>query len=214
MYELPLFPLNTVLFPGMPLPLRIFEPRYKEMIGWCVQEKRPFGVVLIREGQAENGPLAKPYKIGCSAQITQVEPLEDGQFAILSIGQERFRIRSLKKDKPYLVGQVETLLLEEEPLPQLDTKSQKLYQSVITYLNTLARASGQAFDAQAQVPKEPLDLIYLAASVIHVPMNEKQTLLRLNSPSLLLDKLNKLFAHENGLLQVMPSNDLGKFSMN
>lgn len=214
MYDLPLFPLNTVLFPGMPLPLRIFEPRYKEMINWCLDEKRPFGVVLIREGQAEHGPLAKPHAIGCTAQITQFEPLEDGQFAILSVGKQRFRIHKLKKHKTYLIGQVENLSLDQEPLTKLAPKSQKLYAHVLQYLNTLAQASGQAFDAQAQIPKEPLDLVYLAASVIHAPTDEKQTLLRLNSPSLLFDKLNMLFAHENALLRVMPAQDMGKFSMN
>ena len=75
MYELPLFPLNVVLFPGMPLPLHIFEDRYKEMIADCIRENRPFGVVLIEEGSAEHGPAARPVAIGCTAEIAQVQEM-------------------------------------------------------------------------------------------------------------------------------------------
>lgn len=214
MYELPLFPLNTVLFPGMPLPLRIFEPRYKEMMGVCIREKRPFGVVLIREGKAQHGPLATPHAIGCTAQITQVEPLEDGQFAILSIGQERFRIHSLKKDKSYLVGMVENAPLLEEPPTLLKSGAKCLYALLIEYLEILARAGGQQFSAKAQVPHQPVDLIYLAASVIQTPADEKQKLLMLNQPSHLLTQLNNVLSREVGLLRVMPKEDLGTFSIN
>lgn len=214
MYELPLFPLNTVLFPGMPLPLRIFEPRYKEMMGVCIREKRPFGVVLIREGKAQHGPLAVPHTMGCTAQITQVEPLEDGQFAILSVGQERFRIHSLKKDKSYLVGVVENAPLVDEPAAKLKSSAKCLHTLVVEYLEILARASGQHFDAKAQVPSQPVDLIYLAASVIQIATDEKQKLLMQNYPSQLLNHLTNLFSHEVALLRVMPREDSGAFSVN
>ena len=95
MFEIPLFPLNTVMFPDMPMPLHIFEDRYKLMIKTCIEEKRPFGIVLIREGTAENGPLATPHDIGCTVEITQVQTMEDGRMLIMVIGQERFRILSL-----------------------------------------------------------------------------------------------------------------------
>ena len=214
MYELPLFPLNTVLFPGMPLPLRIFEPRYKEMIGVCIREKRPFGVVLIREGKAQHGPLAVPHTVGCTAQITQVEPLEDGQFAILSIGQERFRIHSLKKDKAYLVGMVENTPLLNEPETKLTSNAKCLRALVGEYLEILARASGQRFDAKAQVPGQPIDLIYLAASVLQTTNDNKQKLLSQDYPSQLLSTLTNLFSQEVALLRVMPKEDLGAFSVN
>lgn len=214
MYELPLFPLNTVLFPGMPLPLRIFEPRYKEMMGVCIREKRPFGVVLIRTGKAQHGPLAIPHTVGCTAQITKVEPLEDGQFAVLSVGQERFRIHSLKKDKSYLVGIVENAPLAEEPATRLKSGTKCLYTLLAEYLEILAQAEGQPFEAKAQLPKQPTDLIYLAASVIQTPAAEKQKLLMLNQPSELLTELNNVFSREVGMLRVMPKEDLGTFSVN
>ena len=70
MFELPLFPLNIVLFPGMPLSLHIFEDRYKLLIGKCLQERQPFGVVLIKKGIEALGPLAEPHHIGCTAFVS------------------------------------------------------------------------------------------------------------------------------------------------
>ena len=92
MLDLPLFPLNTVLFPGMPLSLHIFEDRYKRMIGECIDSGNPFGVVLIKRGQEANGPLAEPHEIGCTARIIEVEPLSEGRMNIVVLGQKRFRI--------------------------------------------------------------------------------------------------------------------------
>ena len=99
MFELPLFPLNTVLFPGMPLTLHIFEDRYKLMIGKCIQERQPFGVVLIRRGLEALGPVADTHSVGCMAFIRQVERLEQGRTLVRmglnhrrnTIPQGRFR---------------------------------------------------------------------------------------------------------------------------
>src|SRR3954453_11337770 len=88
--EIPLFPLNTVLFPGMPLPLHIFEPRYREMIGACVRDERPFGVVLIKEGR-EVGEAAMPFEVGTLAKIVGVERLDDGRMNVVTVGTDRFR---------------------------------------------------------------------------------------------------------------------------
>ena len=87
---LALFPLNTVLFPGMPLPLHIFEERYKIMIGRCIDEDRPFGVVLIQSG-TEVGNPAVPHVVGTTALIAAVKRLEDGRMNLIAVGQERFR---------------------------------------------------------------------------------------------------------------------------
>src|SRR5687768_16728850 len=106
MMNLPLFPLNTVLFPGMPLSLHIFEERYKEMITRCLQDNGPFGVVLIKEGIEALGPLAQPHTIGCTAQITQVQPLDEGRMNLIVIGQERFKLHSLDYALPYLAGDI------------------------------------------------------------------------------------------------------------
>src|SRR6185503_19425073 len=101
--ELRLFPLNTVLFPGMRMPLHIFEERYRLMIRECIEQDAPFGVLLIREGE-ETGGSAVPHGVGTTARITQVEYLDDGRMNIFTIGQERFRLSELSTDREYLTG--------------------------------------------------------------------------------------------------------------
>ena len=103
--ELPLFPLNMVLFPGMPLPLHIFEERYKAMIGDCLEREEPFGIVLIKEGQ-EVGDPADPFRIGTTARIVQSERLQEGRMNILTTGESRFELVEITQRVPHLVAQV------------------------------------------------------------------------------------------------------------
>lgn len=213
MYEIPLFPLNTVLFPGMPLPLQIFEDRYKEMIGECIREKRPFGVVLIREGVAEHGPLAVPYEIGCTAQITQVQPLDDdGRMLVVSIGQERFRIHKVHHNKPYLVATVESAPLQYPHEELMERAAEDLYPLVLEYLEIMAEAGKVDFDA-AQVPTDPEMLLYLAAGVIQLPTEDKQELLATDQALRLMRKLQRLYRAELPILRLMPLEDQGIFSL-
>src|SRR6516165_3033400 len=88
---IPLFPLNTVLFPGGPLPLRIFETRYLDMVRHCMRERCPFGVVLIRAG-AEVGAVAETTAIGTTARIVDFNSMPDGLLGISCIGERKFRV--------------------------------------------------------------------------------------------------------------------------
>lgn len=103
---LPLFPLDLVLFPGTPLPLHIFEPRYREMIGECLAQKRPFGVLRAKdEGVAE---------IGCTAEIVTVtKKYEDGRMDIVTQGVERFEVMEVNQERAFLQGEV--VYLHDEP---------------------------------------------------------------------------------------------------
>lgn len=103
---LPLFPLDLVLLPGVPLPLHVFEPRYKEMIAECLDEKKPFGVVRASsEGVAE---------IGCTAEILEVtKRYDDGRMDILTRGVDRFEVLQVNEDRAFL--QAEIMLIEDEP---------------------------------------------------------------------------------------------------
>ena len=109
--ELPLFPLNTVLFPGQVLPLHIFEERYRLMIRRCLAEDAPFGVALIQTG-AEVGAAAEPHTVGTVARIIESSHLPDGTMNIVTVGTERFRIHRLIHDQPYLRGEVEIFPLD------------------------------------------------------------------------------------------------------
>ncbi|MEM9207821.1 MAG: LON peptidase substrate-binding domain-containing protein, partial [Pseudomonadota bacterium] len=91
----PLFPLRTVLYPGGPLPLRIFEARYLDMISNCLKTESPFGVLLIREG-AETGP-ASTYEVGTLARITDWYQGSDGLLGVTAIGERRFRLLSAER---------------------------------------------------------------------------------------------------------------------
>ena len=213
MHELPLFPLNTVLFPGMPLPLHIFEERYQEMIGLCLRERRPFGAVLIREGVPEFGPLPEPYAVGCTAAITQVQKLDEGRLFILSIGQDRFRIHALKRDRPYLVGLVEILPLLSNPTRRMAQLARALHPLVLKYLEILSRVTEVGFDPD-QLPQEPETLGYLAASFIQVALEKKQHLLETDDLAQLLQDLHTVYSYELSLMRTMPAADQGLFSVN
>src|SRR5712691_1797622 len=109
---LPLFPLEqVVLFPGMSLPLHIFEERYKVMIGACQVTDQVFGVLLIKSG-SEVGAPAQPERVGCPARMLRVDRLLDGRMTILTIGEQRFRLQGPARvmAEGYLVGDIRVLL--------------------------------------------------------------------------------------------------------
>lgn len=216
-FDLPLFPLNTVLFPGAPLSLYIFEDRYKQMIARCLQTREPFGVVLIKEGGEALGPLAKPHTIGCTAQIAEVHPLDEGQMNILAVGQERFRILSLSHDQPYLMGTVELYPLNVVEPRRLSQADRRLRPWVERYVETLARVGGVPFDT-GQLPANSLGLAYLAAALLQIPSAQKQALLATEQAVTLLDDLCAIYRREAVLLDAMiaqGSREMeGPFSLN
>lgn len=201
-FELPLFPLNTVLFPGMPLHLHIFEERYKQMIRTCLEKSRPFGVVLIEKGAEALGPPATPHEIGCTAQIVQVEPLEQGRMNIVAIGQERFQVRSLKHDKPYLVGNVALYPMEGENATTLARAGRRLRPWVERYLHMLADAGLLEFETE-QLPGDALRLGYLGAALLQVPTEQKQSLLATEQAAAFLSEMSALYRREVALLEAM-----------
>jgi Lon protease-like protein len=106
--ELPLFPLNSVLFPGATLPLHIFEERYKLMISRCLQSRSRFGVLLIRSGN-EVGEATEPFEVGTTARIVRVQHLDEGRMNLVCLGEQRFHLLRKLRETPYLVGEVELL---------------------------------------------------------------------------------------------------------
>lgn len=213
MYEIPLFPLNVVLFPGMPLPLHIFEERYKEMIADCIRENQPFGVVLAEEVFGEGEPEANPEAIGCTAEIAQVQPLEQGRMLIMTVGRERFRIVRLDHGKPYLVGIVEPAPLDTADEEWETQGTETLEPLVIEYLNKLARVSNVDVKPN-QIPNDPEGLVYLAATLIQLPTDDKQALLAIDRASDLTRALRNVYRRELAFMQTIPGDDIGIFSLN
>ncbi len=120
-----LFPLNTVLFPGGPLPLRIFEPRYLEMVSDCMKNDRPFGVCLIAEGQ-EAGEASVPHDYGTLARIEDWNQLPDGYLGITARGGERFVVQEAHVAANQLITAEVELLDDEESAPGIDDEHQPL----------------------------------------------------------------------------------------
>jgi Lon protease-like protein len=171
---LPLFPLNVVLFPHMALPLHIFEPRYRQMIGDCLEAGHSFGVVAIREG-TETGP-AKPYEVGTLAKIVRIDRLEDGRMNLLVMGASRFEIVQTAEDRPYLRGLIRII---PEAGDDLDATARLTETTAITfrdYSNLLRELVGREPD-DAEPPMEPELLSYLIAAALNLQITEKQSLL-------------------------------------
>jgi Lon protease-like protein len=217
MLEIPLFPLNTVLFPGMPLQLHIFEERYKQMLSFCQETNSPFGVVLIRQGVEALGPLATPYTIGCAAFIKSVKPLEEGRFAISAIGQERFKILGLSEKLPYLVGEVAEYPLESGNLKRIMQAEDRLRPWLEQYVRTLTRDEGIEA-AIEQFPQDPVAFAYLAAVVLQISPSQKQPLLEYPLCEELLEELRVVYRREVALIkriiQTQPADEQKLFSAN
>jgi Lon protease-like protein len=212
--ELPLFPLNLVLFPGMPLNLHIFEERYKLMINECIEKRQPFGIVLISNNETDTSQNAEPHLIGCTAQITQVQPLSQGRMNITVIGRERFHVLSLNHDKPYLSGTTETYPMIVDDTPQIPL----LKHCIQRYLRVL-QETGQIQTTQSTLPNDSKVLVYLAAVLLQVEPIKKQELLLMESVSAMTDTLIKLYQYETLLLNTLlsPPDEIdvdGIFSLN
>ena len=212
--EIPLFPLNTVLFPGWPMPLHIFEPRYLEMVRYCTEEKSPFGILLIKQGKAERDTAVVPHNVGCMVNITQMEQLEDGRLLIMAVGQERFRVRSLSRQKPYLVGEVERMPYLPEKTAPLQTAVDNLHPLVLSYLSQLTNLADNVELDPTQIPTEPEALSHMAASLLQVSLETKQSMLEAKKVSNLLNFLTQQYRHEIDILKQFPQQDMGNFSVN
>lgn len=207
--ELPLFPLNTVLFPGMPLYLHIFEPRYKLMIAQCIRDQQPFGVVLIKSGQ-EVGPGAEIHEIGTAALVTKVRHLGGGQMNIAAVGQSRFRIVSTHERNPYLTGMVEdfplaTIPPDQDDQPDLAPLVKGVVPLVRRYLSIFAKVGEVEFKIE-QLPHDPVTLAFLAAVILNVPNPDKQALLDVPDLTTLLRIERAMLAREVRILQHLIEN--------
>lgn len=173
--ELPLFPLRTVLFPGMPLPLQIFEERYRTMVRQLLADEGRFGVLLIRQGN-EVGGGAIPYHVGTTAYVEEATELPNGRFHITARGEQRFRLKQLLAPRPYPYGEVE--LIDDsrwEPSPALDEALAAVRRRFPEYFGFALSLSGQWARPQT-LPARPHQLVNTIAPWLQA---EELTLFRL-----------------------------------
>jgi Lon protease-like protein len=197
--ELPIFPLNTVLFPGGTLPLHIFEERYKLLVQECVQEQRPFGVCLIRSGR-EVGEAAEQFEIGTTALITNVEPLNEGRLNIMCSGGERFRIGQIVRQAPYLVAEVDILRSTEDNDERTSDLAETAAALFAEYIRLQLAISNQWARA-VETPSEPGPLSDFIAGRLAVDLRARQRLLEELSPKRRLEAETEILARLIGQLQ-------------
>lgn len=199
--EIPLFPLGTVLFPGMMLPLHIFEPRYREMVNRCIDERLPFGVVLIKEGQ-EVGEAAIPHSVGTAARITRVDRKPDGRLDIATVGTRRFVIQEVKNDRAYLTADMRHFPVLNGDTRLASEQTQRVRPKIDRYVDLLTRATGVQLQMD-RIPEDPTTLAFLTAIALQVKPEDKQRLLSLPGVPEMLDLGNYFLARELQLLQHM-----------
>jgi Lon protease-like protein len=174
--EIPLFPLNTVLFPGGPLPLRIFEPRYVDMVRYCMRERAPFGVVLIRAG-AEAGKVTSAADVGTSARIVDFFQLPDGLLGITCHGERRFRVQSRRvQDDGLNMGTVTWLPPERAvDLPGEYGHLGALLRKVLPQLGEIYQSTPKHFDDAGWVGAR-------LAEILPIDLADKQQCLEEDDP--------------------------------
>jgi uncharacterized protein len=200
---LPLFPLTTVLFPEMLLPLHIFEPRYRLLVRRCMDEDRPFGVVLIRSGP-EVGAPAEPHAIGTEAKIMAFSPLSDGRSYIVVRGGRRFHVDSATADaEPYLVGRIRYLEEREgEEAPGRAAVAVEAYgQYIVAVMAVTDDARGERAIVDELATVSPREASYRIAASLAVDASERQRLLELSTDAERLDAEKNLLERETTLLR-------------
>jgi uncharacterized protein len=207
--DLPLFPLSTVLFPGMVLTLHIFEERYKLMIEHCLQERRPFGVLLTREG-SEVGEAAVPYEVGTTSVIAGVSRLADGRMNLVTVGGERFRLLTLRTDLPYLVGDAKPWPLTGGQNREARAQTEAVRALFRKYLELLVQAQGHEISV-GEMPAEPRLLALLVAIAMDLPMQQKQELLGQPTVGRLLSAERAILRREQAMLDFIARTQEGQW---
>ena len=183
---IPLFPLHAVLFPGGPLPLRIFETRYTDMIRRCTREQQPFGVVLIQDGE-EAGEVATTATVGCSARIADFYTLKDGLLGIACVGERKFQVKHVWREADGL-NMAEIAWLADEPGMPLPVEYAQLGDAVRRVLDELA-------EQYEHVEKKFDDAAWVGArltELLPLQLPDKQLMLELDDPVARLTALVKV----------------------
>jgi uncharacterized protein len=210
---MPLFPLGTVLYPWLVLPLHIFEERYRQLVSDLLNgpEPREFGVIAIRKGR-ETGVdgISALYEIGCTARLRQVMRHDDGRFELVTVGAQRFRLMELDHSRPYLSGEIELLAEETGDEAAAAQAVQVVQRTFREYLDALA-THGAAQVSVPDLPDEPVLLSYLVAASMIVDLNDRQVLLAETDAAGRLAAERAMLAKETRILRTLtstPATDL------
>jgi uncharacterized protein len=224
---LPLFPLSTVLFPGMRLPLHIFEERYRALVAdlRAQPEPRQFGVIAIRQGREVGADgITALHEVGCVAAVRQIVPHADGRFDLATVGTERFRLLRVDDSLPYFQAEIEPLPDEvnpgtagpgtadaanagsegHAPAAALAAVTRRVQAGFRAYLNALADRGGGVISV-ADLPDEPLLLSYVVGAAMIIDLPERQSLLAAPSALDRLRRERSLLVRETAMLRATTS---------
>ena len=190
--NLPLFPLNVVLFPGNILPLHIFEERYRSMIHECLQEDSEFGIILAKGGRI----IDDSYSIGTAVKIIDSDIMEDGRMNIMTVGQYRFQVQEITCQTPYLEALVDPISTSPPiDLTRLQALISRASELCETYENLLAETV-KDWEVPKSLPERPFHLACHIATRLQITLIEKQRLLEIFSVDQMLIKEIKILQYE------------------
>ncbi|MEI5100042.1 LON peptidase substrate-binding domain-containing protein [Streptomyces sp. PmtG] len=228
--RLPLFPLNSVLFPGLVLPLNVFEERYRAMMRDLLkspdEEQQRFAVVAIRDGsevapsapglpdqtaRPERGPAAgfgdDPMRafhaVGCVAEAATIREREDGGFEVLATGTRRMRLRSVDASGAYLTAELEEL--PEEPGDEAGALAEGVLRAFRSYQKRLAGARERSLSTGTELPDDPSVVSYLVAAAAVLDTPTKQRLLEAEDTASRLREELTLLRAETAIIRNLPS---------
>lgn len=202
---IPLFPLDSVLFPDALMPLHVFEPRYRLLVQRCLERSAPFGIVLIQDGE-EVGPGAVPHRVGTLAEIVAHAPLPDGRSLITVQGGRRFEIGAVIDDvEPYLLGHVR--YLEDEPEDSARALADTVAESYADYVVGIVAATAGARRELPAVDEiqggSPCDVSFRVAAGLAIEDDERQMLLEAASARDRLTREREILSRECALISEM-----------
>ena len=196
-FQLPLFPLNTVLFPGGRLPLKVFEQRYVDMTKACLRDSTPFGVCLIREGQ-EIGQPATPQSTGCLATIEQWDVPHPNLFTLIARGGERFRVLDTTVNSSGLIiGKIE-MLPQATVTAEMDAACEEVLRLAIK------RAGADSVPGPIQLDN-PVWVSYRLSEILPITPQEKQGLLEMDDTDARMARLRELLL-THGIIEKVNKN--------
>ncbi|PJN25091.1 LON peptidase substrate-binding domain-containing protein [Kitasatospora sp. CB02891] len=225
--RLPLFPLNTVLYPGLVLPLHVFEERYRHLVADLQKlpedEPRRFGVVAVRDGRETapvrevdgpagpldgigapgEDPMDALHPVGCVADIASVRDQPEGRYELLVTGTTRFRLRAIDATGPYLVGDVS--VVPEQPGEGSGALAAGVERAFRTYQKRLAGAREATLNGEPDLPDDPQVLSYLVAAATTLPVAVKQELLACPDTAQRLTRELELLRRESAVIAKLPS---------
>jgi Lon protease-like protein len=204
---LPLFPLGMVLYPGLVLPLHIFEERYRQLVRDLLEGPRPgqFGVIAIRKGR-ETGidGISALHDVGCTATLRQVTKHEDGRYDLVTVGTQRFRLIRVDGSRPYLRGEVQLLDEQTGDEAAAAVAAQVVRAAFRSYLDLLTE-QGAADVSVPELPDEPVLLSYLVAASMIIDLPDRQALLAEPDAVSRLAAVRALLSRETAMLRSLGS---------